>query len=59
MCRLRFCSLNPKAFKVSCLVVWCWVLIGVIDFSFALIVLSNVNILFILFLLVQAVRHEV
>ena len=45
-------SLKPNDFKLSCLVVWCWVLIGVVDFLFGLIVLSKVNNLFILLLLV-------
>ena len=50
--------LKPNDFKVSCLVGWCWVLIGFIDFPFELIVLSKVNVLLIFFLLVYSVRGE-
>ena len=43
-------SLKPNYFKESCLVFWCWILIGIIGFLFELIVLSKFNILLIFFI---------
>ena len=51
-------SLNPNDFNESCLVVWKWILVGVIAFFFGAIVLSKVNVLLVMLLLVYAFRRQ-
>ena len=51
--------MNLNDLNESCLFVWKWILVGVIDFLFGAIVLSKVNVLLVLLLMVYTLRREV